>query len=147
MMIPPLRPARIPRHLAGCLGVMLFVSCSHSTGLCDCPPARSAAVIYGRVTDAAGAPVQGAAVAAEFGYGGCGPHREIIGQASTGADGRYRAHLLVSLQPGTGDCLRAYAAPPAQSPLRGSDSVAFAVAFGTEEVVDSARVDLVLRAP
>lgn len=137
---------RVPRRLAGCLTVMLLASCESTTATCDCPPLQYQAVVYGRVTDAAGAPVQGAGVSAQFGWNGC-QNLELAGQAATGADGRYRAQILVSSrQPRPGDCLRAFAAPPAGSTLRGSDTVAFAVGFGVDELVDSAQVNLVLRA-
>jgi hypothetical protein len=138
---------RIPRHLAVCLGVMLFVSCADPVGMCGCPPARAETVIYGRVTDAAGAPVQGARVTAMLGTGGCAVQRGILGEGTTIADGRYRAHLVAPSQPQPGDCLRAYAMPPAQGTQRGSDTVPFVAGFGTDRVVDSTRVDLVLRAP
>ncbi len=138
---------RIPRHLAACLGVMLFVSCADPMGMCGCPPALAEAVIYGRVTDAAGAPVRGARVSALLGIANCTAQLGVLGSGTTMADGRYRAHLVSPSQPREGDCLRAFAAPPAQGTLRGSDTVAFAVAFGTDRVTDSTRVDLVLRAP
>lgn len=137
----------IPRPLGACLGVMLFVSCANPAGTCACPPARSEAVIYGRVTDAAGAPVPGARVAALLGTAGCAESMGVIGEGTAIADGRYRAHIFALSQPRPGECLRAYASPPAQGAHRGSDTVAFAVRFGTDEVLDSARVDLVLRAP
>jgi hypothetical protein len=139
---------RVPRHLAVCLAGMLFVSCADPMGMCGCPPSRSEAVLYGRVTDAAGAPVQGARVSADLGHGGCGGDMlELLAVEPTGADGRYRAHLYSVGQPRPGDCLRAWAAPSAAGTQRGSDTVPFAVRFGVDEVVDSARVDLVLRAP
>lgn len=138
---------RIPRHLAACLGVMLFVSCADPMGMCGCPPALSEAVIYGRVTDAAGAPVQGARVSALLDVANCSAPMGVLGGGITTGDGRYRAHLAAPSPPREGDCLRAFAAPPAQSRLRGSDTVAFAVGFGTDRVTDSTRVDLVLRAP
>lgn len=139
---------RIPRRPAGCLVLMLLVSCETTTATCDCPPARFGAVIYGRVTDPAGAPVRGARIAAEYGAPGCTQPLETLGEVLTSPDGTYRTLLLGSTrQPRPGDCLRAFAAPPAGSTLRGSDTVAFAVDFGMNEVADSARVDLVLRAP
>lgn len=144
---PMMHRIRIPRPLAACLGVMLFVSCADPMGMCACPPSRSEAMIYGRVTDAAGAPVQGARVTALLGLSSCTVAVRALGDGVTAADGRYRAHLAAPAPPGGGDCLRAYAAPPAQGTLRGSDTVAFAVEFGTDRVVDSTRVDLVLRTP
>ncbi|HYW14276.1 MAG TPA: carboxypeptidase-like regulatory domain-containing protein [Longimicrobium sp.] len=138
---------RIPRRLAACLGVMLFVSCADPLGMCGCPPSLAEAVIYGRVTDAAGAPVKGARVRALLGASGCTAQLGVLGDGITAVDGRYRAHLATPSPPREGNCLRAYASPPAQGRLRGSDTVAFAVGFGTDRVADSTRVDLVLRAP
>jgi hypothetical protein len=126
---------------------MLFVSCADPMGMCGCPPSRSEAVIHGRVTDPSGAPVPGATVTAQHAVAGCDTYTMTMGQATTGADGRYRAHLYSAGDPRTSSCVRAYALPPAQSTLRGSDSVAFVVGYGTDRVVDSARVDLVLRNP
>jgi hypothetical protein len=137
---------RVPKHLAASLGLLLFVSCTDPMGMCACPPSRFEAVIHGRVTDPAGAPVPGAKVTALHGIS-CDTHTMTIGEATTGADGRYRAHLYSTSQPRPGECARAFALPPAQGTLRGSDSVALGVEFGTDQVVDSARVDLVLRAP
>ena len=98
------------------------------------------------MTDAAGTPVQGASVTTQFGWNGC-QNLEVVGQAATSLDGRYRAYIYAHGQPRPGDCLRAFAAPPTGSTLRGSDTVPFAVNFGVDEVVDSTRVNLVLRAP
>jgi hypothetical protein len=138
---------RVPKHLAASLGLMLFVSCADPMGMCGCPPSRFEAVIHGRVTDPAGAPVAGANVTAQQGIGACDAYTMTIGEATTGADGRYRAHLYASGEPRPADCVRAYVLSPAQGTLRGLDTVGFSVRFGTDRVVDSARVDLVLRAP
>jgi hypothetical protein len=139
---------RVPRHLAGCLALMLLASCESTTATCDCLPLRYQAVVYGRVTNAAGAPVQAARIVAELGAPGCAQALETVGEVLTGLDGTYRVPLFASSrQPRPGDCLRAFAAAPAGSTLRGSDTVSFAVGFGAEEVVDSTRVNLVLRAP
>lgn len=139
---------RVPRHLAGCLAVMLLASCESTTATCDCLPLRYQGVVYGRVTDAAGAPVQSARIVAELGAPGCAQALETVGEVLTSPDGTYRTLLVASSrQPRPGDCLRAFAAPPAGRTLRGSDTVSFALGFGVDEVVDSARVNLVLRTP
>jgi hypothetical protein len=56
---------RIPRSLAGALVLMLAVSCQNPVCGCLSPP--DVAVVYGTVTDAAGNPVEKAAVRAEEG--------------------------------------------------------------------------------
>lgn len=139
------RLPRVPRHLAGVLAMLLVVSCDNP--MCGCPPSRDAAILYGRVTNAAGAPVANATVGAEYSFAGCAEPREPMGETRTAADGRYRLPIFTSFQARPGDCLRAFALPPAQDGLRGSDTVAFAVRFAVDVAEDSARVDLVLRAP
>ena len=137
---------RLPKHLAACLGAMLFVSCT-STTICDCPPGTFRAVLKGRVTDPAGQPVAGARVHAEMGVPDCTGTIMPLDETGSGADGAYRM-LITSLGPANrGECLRAYATAPPGSALAGSDTVPFAVEFGMDGVVDSARVDLLLRAP
>jgi hypothetical protein len=116
--------------------------------LCGCQPTPLAAVMHGRVTDAAGNPVAGATVEAEHAAAGCGEHLERIGSVETGADGRYEAIIAAHrtiVQPG--NCLRASAAPPAGSGLSASDTVPFSVFFSQTDPLDSVQVDLVLRAP
>lgn len=139
---------RIPRHLAASLGAMLFVSCSNPGWVCGCSPAEAAAVVYGRVTDASGAGVGGAEVVAQLGIGPCGSTQVApLGSVRTTADGRYRMLMSSGLVPRPEDCLRAYARPPQGSALAASDTVPFAARFDYGGVVDSAAVNLVLRAP
>lgn len=141
----PLRPRL---SLAGALTAMLAVSCTNPGFVCGCSPALDAAILYGRVTDAAGVPVQGARITAEQAAPGCSGEGQPLGQpATTGADGSYRAELYSpgSIRPG--DCLRAHAAPPQGSPVAVSDTVPFGVRFHPGSPLDSVRVDLVLRTP
>lgn len=132
---------RVPRAFAAAIGMMLIVSCQNP--VCGCPPAVAEAVLYGRVTDPAGNPVAGATLSAQEGSPGC-EHTAGIGWTATDAAGRYRT-LIHTPMPHP-ECLRAFALPPAGSLLRGSDTVPFQVRFDYDKVVDSARVDLVLRA-
>lgn len=134
-----------PKRLSAALALLLVVSCDNP--VCGCTPSRDAAILYGRVTDPAGTPVADAAVGALYALPGCVEPVEAMGQARTGADGRYRMAVYTFFHARPGDCLRAYALPPAQSSLRGSDTVAFSVQFAVDVPEDSARVDLVLRAP
>lgn len=140
-----IRSLPFPKRLSAALALLLVVSCDNP--MCGCTPSRDAAILYGRVTDPAGSPVAGAPVEALYAFAGCVEPVEPMGQARTGADGRYRMEVYTTFHARPGDCLRAYALPPAQSSLRGSDSVAFAVQFAVNVPKDSTRVDLVLRAP
>lgn len=143
-----MRRIRIPKHLATSLGAMLFVSCSNPGWVCGCSPAEAIAVIYGRVTDASGAGVSGATVVAEQGRGACeSTPVASVGSVRTAADGRYRMVVGSPVMPRPEDCLRAYARPPQGGALAASDTVPFAARFDYGGVVDSAAVNLVLRAP
>lgn len=137
---------RLPRFAGALLALVLVVSCDNPVCGCLTP---STAVLYGRVTDPAGAGVAGAQVLAELGQGSCGsagPGHVAAGFARTGADGRYR-FVMRTIASRPEDCKRAYAQRPPRSSLRDSDTVAFSVRFDAEPPMDSARVDLVLRAP
>jgi hypothetical protein len=140
-----IRSLPFPKRLSAALALMLVVSCDNP--VCGCPPSRDAGFLYGRVTDAAGTPVADARVEALYAFPGCVEPVEPMGQARSGADGRYRMAVYTVFHARPGDCLRAFALPPAQSSLRGSDTVAFSVEFAVDVPKDSARVDLVLRAP
>lgn len=135
---------RLPRPFAAALVLMLAVSCVSPTWMCGCPPSRDEAVLYGRVTDAAGSPVAKATVRAEEGPPGCGEGTGGMAWASTDANGRYRT--IIYRTSSLMECMRAFAVPPAGSTLRGSDTVPIQVRFARRPV-DSARVDLVLRGP
>ena len=139
---------RFPKHLIACLGAMLFISCSEPMGLCGCSEPAPSAVLHGRVTDAAGAPVQGARVVAEHAESGCTALLSSMGEAVTEADGSFSTYVGVVVRtPRAGDCLRAFALPPAGSTLRGSDTATFSARFSQALPLDSVRMDLVLRAP
>jgi hypothetical protein len=136
---------RIPRPFAAALTLMLGVSCADPLMTCACSPVPPMAVLYGRVTDAAGNPVPNATVRAQNGPPGCQPFANDAGAAGTDADGRYRAEIYGP--GGPVECLRAFALAPAGFNLRGSDTVDFRVTFAVRHPLDSTRVDLVLRAP
>jgi hypothetical protein len=137
---------RVPLPFAASLAVLLTVSCSNPGFVCGCSPARDVAVVYGTVTDPAGAAVAGAPIVAERGAPGCvAPLREIGEPTVSRADGSYRVLVFDGASPG--ECLRASATPPAGSALAASEAVPFAVHFAPNTPTDSARVDLVLRAP
>jgi hypothetical protein len=136
---------RVPRPFAATLTLMLAVSCVDPMGTCACDPVPPAAVMYGRVTDFAGNAVSGATVRAQVGPTGCQPFANEAGQAVTDADGRFRAQI--HHPGGIVECLRAFALAPTGSTLRGSDTVPFQVRFTAPRILDSARVDLVLRTP
>jgi hypothetical protein len=134
-----------PRLLTVSLALVLVVSCGDP--VCGCLSAARA-VVYGRVTDPAGAGVAGALVATQQSSVACDPAgMEETGFARTTADGRYRLQMRTGAPPLPDGCLRAFADPPAQSTLRGSDTVPFTVEMDYAGPMDSVRVDLVLRAP
>ncbi|HEU0302009.1 MAG TPA: carboxypeptidase-like regulatory domain-containing protein [Longimicrobium sp.] len=136
---------RIPRTLSAALGLMLFVSCANPYETCACSPPPDEAVVYGRVTDPAGAAVAGSLVRVEIGIPGCGS--SPIMEATTGADGRYRI-LAYSFGGPEPRCEHVFALPPAGSALLASDSLPVAVQFRSARAQpDSVRVDLMLRAP
>lgn len=137
---------RIPRTLLPALGLMLFVSCVNPYETCACSPPPDEAIIYGRVTDPAGAAVGGSLVRVEVGTPECVGSAQGM-EATTGADGRYRI-LAYSFGGPEPRCQHVFARPPAGSTMRGSDSASFSVRFRHREArPDSVRVDLVLRAP
>ena len=138
---PRVRFLLLALALAGCSGDSPFV--------CNCVGPAEVAILYGRVTDAAGAPAAGARVRAEATFPGCTQMVEEIASVESGADGRYRTHLAVHLDsPDAERCLRTFATPSAaQTTLRTSDTVTFEVDLHRTAPFDSVRVDLVLRAP
>jgi hypothetical protein len=140
-----LRSLRVPKRMTSALALLLVVSCDNP--VCGClTPAR--AMLYGRVTNPAGGAVPGAVVLAELGRGTCeDDFAEVIGDARSGADGRYRMQVHSFAPPDADACLRASASPPSLSLLTGSDSLEFDVKFKHEGSIDSVHVDLVLREP
>lgn len=135
---------RLPKHLAACLGVMLFISCGDPMGMCACPPSTFQAKIKGRVTNTAGQPVPNARVLVQVGEPGCTEHVFGAAETRTTPAGEYSAQIMDFRDVRPGDCLRAIAEPPQGSALLRPDTVPFAVRFGVDQVVDSARVDFVL---
>jgi hypothetical protein len=140
------RSPRIPRPLSVSLVLMLFVSCANPLGMCGCDPLLPSAVVHGRVTGPDGGAAAGARVVTEWGQQ-CAEPFIPAGTASTGTDGRYGMHVSVPGGNLPAVCLRAFAAPGATGTLRVSDTVTFDVGFPGGGVVDSAEVNLVLRAP
>ncbi|HEX6037804.1 carboxypeptidase-like regulatory domain-containing protein [Longimicrobium sp.] len=140
---PAPRRRRVPAYFAGALALLLVVSCTNP--MCGCPPLPPPhAVLYGRVTDPAGTPVQGAAVALEGAETGCNGPGTVGARVLTGADGMYRLPVWISAEP-MGVCLRAHAAPPSGRELWASDTIQVRPLFGAEPA-DSARADFRLRA-
>ena len=140
--------ARRRRHRFALLAVAALVACTTDpVTLCGCIQIESAAVMYGRVTDPYGAPAAGVVVLAERAAPDCGPAEVRIGGAWTGEDGSYRTVIAGPPAGRTGGCLRAHAIPDSASTLAASETVPFTVRFSSEVVLDSVRVDLVLRAP
>lgn len=137
---------RTPRTLAAAAGALFLLACEGSiTSMCGCPPVAYLARMYGSVSAPGGAPAAGARVNVAVSRGACGavPLTELDSRPVP-ASGRYAFFVTVGVLPAAGDCMVAYALPPAGSPLRGSDTVAVTLAF---DLADSTRVDLALRAP
>ncbi|HYW14274.1 MAG TPA: hypothetical protein VE871_20070 [Longimicrobium sp.] len=126
--------------------VAVLVSCT-SNPVCACDPVIPSARIHGVVQGPGGAAVPGARVTAQASSAACAAPFYLIGEGFTDADGRFHAEVLRGDPRFSGVCLRAFATPPAGSTLRGSDTVAFTVRFAADAPLDSARVDLALRAP
>lgn len=139
---------RHPRRRFYLITLAAAVACtSDPVAVCACTPPFDTALVYGRVTDAAGQPVQGATVTAEHRTPGCAEHVVRLATATTLADGTYGTTLYTYRdEPVPADCVRAYADPPAGSRLLVSDTVPFYVELLPAERMDSVRVDLVMRA-
>lgn len=127
------------------LALLVLLSCSDPTGMCACPPATHDAVVFGRVSDAAGAAVRHARIQATIETAGCGqPGFRASEEAVAQLDGSYRLYLRTPYEPKPGSCLRIRALPASGDTISASEWKPFAVGFATNQVVDSVRVDLVL---
>jgi hypothetical protein len=138
-----------PRRRFFVVTLAALVACtSDPASLCGCEPGRPAGRIHGMVRGPDGAGVAGARVRAQASAASCAAPFQPIGEGVTDARGRYGVTVYQEFDPRpAGVCLRAYADPPAQSMLRASDTLRFEVDFTTGVFRDSARMDLVLRAP
>jgi hypothetical protein len=136
---------RIPRPVAA-VALLLGVACSvNPVDLCGCSIPAPFTIIYGQVTDPAGALVAGATVQLDAGAPGC-QSLAPVGQVTTDAAGRYREGVMKTVSDAR-MCVQLFALPPAGSPLRGSDTVDINIASPMTLPPDSVRRDLVLRAP
>jgi hypothetical protein len=136
---------RIPRPFAA-VALLAGVACSvNPVDLCSCTLPTPYTIVYGLVTDPAGAPVAGAGVQVEVGGPGC-QAMERGPETPTDAAARYRTGVTPTGS-AAGMCVRLSARPPAGSPLRGSDTVQLTLPTPTTLPADSVRRDLVLRAP
>jgi hypothetical protein len=136
---------RIPRPFA-VAALLAGVACSvNPVDLCGCSLPGPHAIVYGQVTDPAGARVAGAGVQVEVGGPGCQGLERVL-ETPTDAAGRYRTGVTP-----TGSaaemCVRLSARPPTGSSLRDSDPVQLILPTPTTLPADSVRRDLVLRAP
>lgn len=134
-----------PRHCA-LVATVALAACTDDL-VCACDPEIASARIHGVVRGPGGVPVPGARVTAQASSAACAAPFSLAGEGVTDADGRFHAEVVQDDSRIAGVCLRAFATPPAGSTLRGSDTVAFAVRLAVEGPLDSARVDLALRAP
>jgi hypothetical protein len=136
---------RIPRPFAA-VALLAGVACSiNPVDLCGCSLPGPYTILYGQVTDPAGALVPGAEVMVDVGDPGC---QALVrgSQASADAAGQYRTGVT-AIGSAPEMCIRLFALPPAGSTLRGSDTVQLILPRPTTLPADSVRRDLVLRAP
>jgi hypothetical protein len=112
---------------------------------CDCLPTPGTALVYGRVTDAAGTAVAGTTVHAfSRAAPGCVPSGRDFGTLRTRANGTFRMGLTHDFAQ-DGICVLVYARPPqGTAGLSASDTTLVVLAFRDAGLADSARVDLVL---
>jgi hypothetical protein len=137
---------KTPRTLLVTGGALFLLACEGSiTSMCGCPPVAYVARVYGTVSAPGGASAAGARVSVAAAPGACGalPY-SMLDSGPVLASGRYAFFVSTGILPAAGDCVVAYALPPAGSTLRGSDTVAVTLTF---DLADSTRVDLSLRAP
>lgn len=124
------------------------VACIFPTDGCGCPPVPAIAVLFGRVETPEGAAVEQATVIAYVGQGGgeCGRHEVPDNQGQTRSDGTYRLDIS-GLSEGESTCVLVRVRAPAGSLFLDAPDTAITVALRYAPPVDSARVDVTLRAP
>lgn len=133
----------LPRYLATL--AIAFLACTTPTSICACPPLRTAVYALGTVTDAAGAPVQGATVVFQDVTRGYPPHSlslENRGDTRTDAAGAFRGTVYSFSDTGVRE-VRAVVAPAgaADTVWRSIGPVTFR---RTSESLDTVRIALSL---
>lgn len=139
-MMPRLRILRA-------FAVVAFVAACNAlnpTDTCACSRVPPHTLVYGRVTDPAGAAVPAATVRVEAGPASCQAFG-LTGEVQTDAAGTYRIGVTGD-NPNLDQCVRLSARPPAGSALRSSDTLQFTIA-AVRLPPDSVRRDVALRAP
>ena len=135
---------RIPRPFA-VLTAAAAVACSTTpTDVCACLRVPPHTVVYGRVTDAAGAPVPGALVRLETGPAGCQALR-VEGDAQADAAGEYSTMVLRAGAQGEA-CVRLVAREHAPDGPRFSAPQQFTLTVPRALPADSVRRDIVIPA-
>ena len=135
---------RIPRPFAAITFATVVACTTTPTDVCACLRARPHTVVYGRVTDAAGAAVQGAIVRVETGAATC-QALEVQADVQANAAGEYRAFVDALATPGD-LCVRLVARDQAPSGVRYSAPQQFTTAMPTGFPADSVRRDIVIPA-
>jgi hypothetical protein len=125
------------------IGGSLVGSCA--TEVCACEHQPAVAIIYGRVTDAAGSPVPQAPIGAYSGLASdCRSSQTDFGVMLSAEDGGYRMDLLQG-QAQDSVCVLTFARAPAGSEvLADSDTVLVVLDFRYGLPQDSARIDFSL---
>jgi hypothetical protein len=122
------------------IGGSLVGSCT--TDACACEPALAVAIIYGRVTDAAGSPVSQAVIRTySSSASDCHASQTDFGVIVTAEDGRYRMDLAQG-QVQDSVCVLTFArAPEGSEGLADSDTMLVVLDFRYGLPQDSARID------
>lgn len=136
---------RIPRPFAAIAAAAVVACTSTPTSVCACLQVRPHNVVYGRVTDAAGAPLPDAVVRVEAGTAPCGV-LQLESDAYTDAAGEYRA--MVTRKGPYGDvCVRLVAWDLAPGGVRFSQPQQFTMLVPVALPPDSVRRDIVFSGP
>jgi hypothetical protein len=133
---------RVPRPFAAITFAAVVACTASPTNVCACLTESPHTVIYGRVTDAAGAPVTNAAVRVEIGPFSC-QGLEVRGDAQTNSAGEYFT-MLYQLGAQNNLCVRLVARDFAPSGPRYSAPQQFTVSVPDAFPADSLRVDHVI---
>ena len=135
---------RVPMAALGCVAMLIW-SCA--TDVCACTPAIVPALVTGRVVDDRAAPVRDAqAHAYSASAAGCHSLDVDFGFVVTESDGSFRMGLASGMLQDS-ICVLVFARPPLGSDALGnSDTALLVMDFRDELTLDSAQVELVLRA-
>jgi hypothetical protein len=135
------------RAIVAALGLAAFTFPGCTTDACACTPAIVPALVTGRVVDDRGTPASGAQVRAfSAPAAGCHSLDTDFGSVAAENDGEFRMGLPSGLLQDS-VCVLVFARPRGRPAALGdSDTTLLVMDFRDELTLDSARVELVLRA-